>query len=147
MRRNYRYKTSPAQRAKASARYYENREYYLAQSKRHYLEHQEYHHECTRRWRQQNPERTQEIDTAAKARHRKRHPDRARARQTITWLLASGQITPQPCEADKNGRKCGVMPTQSHHPDYSRPLEIVWLCPNCHKALRSKGRKSVEVAA
>jgi Zn finger protein HypA/HybF involved in hydrogenase expression len=26
--------------------------------------------------------------------------------------------------------------TQAHHPDYSKPKEIQWLCPKCHSQKR-----------
>jgi hypothetical protein len=30
--------------------------------------------------------------------------------------------------------RCGAAPKrlQKHHPDYSKPLEIIWLCSKCH---------------
>lgn len=35
------------------------------------------------------------------------------------------------CErCDQDARK-----TEAHHPDYSKPLEIAWLCPCCHAAI------------
>ncbi|MEI9995110.1 MAG: hypothetical protein WDM91_10980 [Rhizomicrobium sp.] len=37
-----------------------------------------------------------------------------------------GLITPQPC-AD-----CGSEKSEMHHPDYDRPLDVVWLCKDCH---------------
>lgn len=30
--------------------------------------------------------------------------------------------------------KCGwIGKTQAHHEDYSKPLDVVWLCPPCHR--------------
>jgi hypothetical protein len=43
-----------------------------------------------------------------------------------------GVIKPQPC------RQCGNPKAQKHHPDYSKPLEVVWLCRECHLALHSQ---------
>ncbi len=40
----------------------------------------------------------------------------------------------QPCEV------CGDPKTDGHHEDYSRPLEVRWLCRLCHaRAHRSEG--------
>ena len=35
-------------------------------------------------------------------------------------------MTPKPCAW------CGAVPAQSHHPDYTKPAEVVWLCPPHH---------------
>ncbi len=39
-----------------------------------------------------------------------------------------GVLVPQPCE------DCQSEKAQKHHPDYSRPLLVVWLCRPCHLA-------------
>jgi hypothetical protein len=53
------------------------------------------------------------------------------ARKMARNAMAAGKITkPSSCS------RCGCIPRQSeldgHHPDYDRPLDIVWLCSNCH---------------
>jgi len=49
-------------------------------------------------------------------------------------------ITPQPCAV------CSHPNTAAHHPDYSKPLDVVWLCAVCHAKHhqfgRSDGRKA-----
>lgn len=37
-----------------------------------------------------------------------------------------GEIIPEPCE------RCNAPDALAHHEDYSKPLEIMWLCPSCH---------------
>jgi len=37
-----------------------------------------------------------------------------------------GKIKKLPCET------CGDMFSQAHHSDYSKPLEVTWLCRKCH---------------
>ena len=61
-------------------------------------------------------------------RHRARHPERERARAAVTRAVGSGRLQRRPCEA------CGEAETQAHHEDYSRPLDVVWLCFVCHRA-------------
>ena len=48
-------------------------------------------------------------------------------------LIRSGKLVRQPCEV------CGGPAAESHahHPDYSRPDDIRWLCGTCHRALHS----------
>jgi hypothetical protein len=60
------------------------------------------------------------------ARHRLRHPDREFARQMLGRAVRAGRIKPKPC------KRCGSQYVQAHHPDYSKPLDVVWLCRKHH---------------
>lgn len=43
-------------------------------------------------------------------------------------LIKRGKIAREGC------RDCGAEPAQAHHPDYSNPYLVVWLCPPHHRA-------------
>lgn len=55
---------------------------------------------------------------------RMRHEARWQARRAV----ASGKIKKIPCV------KCGERKSEMHHPDYYKPLDVVWLCVKCHDA-------------
>ena len=40
-----------------------------------------------------------------------------------------GLTNPNQCE-----RCSSTKSIQGHHPDYTKPLEVIWLCPSCHGA-------------
>lgn len=67
-----------------------------------------------------------EYHTKIKRTHRKNNPLKYKARTMITNLLVTGKLKKQPCE------ECGSNKSQAHHDDYSKPLEIKWLCRNHH---------------
>ena len=54
-------------------------------------------------------------------------PEKIAARQALGVAVRTGQIRKRPCE------HCGAKKVHGHHPDYSRPLDVVWLCPPCHR--------------
>ena len=52
-----------------------------------------------------------------------------RARIAVDNAIRDGRLIPKPCE------RCGfALGVQAHHEDYSKPLEVVWLCTKCHGA-------------
>lgn len=51
---------------------------------------------------------------------------RARARAIAGVYKRRGKLVPKPCE------KCGDTHVQMHHEDYSKPLDVRWLCIDCH---------------
>jgi hypothetical protein len=38
-------------------------------------------------------------------------------------------------------RHCGESRTERHHPDYARPLYVIWLCRPCHLKLHANKRR------
>lgn len=87
-----------------------------------------------RRWRADNPERTKEINrrSAAKpeakqaqARYQREHLDTPafQARRILGRAVKAGKVTkPAHCEL------CSCTDVVGHHIDYSRPLDVRWLC-------------------
>lgn len=64
-------------------------------------------------------------------RHKKnwidRNPEKHAAHTAVRSALRSGKLVRQPCE------KCGsTHRVHAHHDDYSKPLEVRWLCPEHH---------------
>ena len=55
-----------------------------------------------------------------------RHPDRKKASEKVNNAVRDGRIEKLPCLV------CGSHDVDGHHPDYSRPLDVVWLCRSHH---------------
>lgn len=59
-------------------------------------------------------------------------------KRVAQWALGSakrdGIITSEPCQV------CGNPNSQGHHEDYSKPLEVIWLCPKHHAGLHKQKR-------
>lgn len=71
--------------------------------------------------------------------YRKRNPAKARAREITKAAIKRGDLVKQPC-AD-----CGAAgPVDSHHHDYSKPLEVTWLCKPCHRKRHKRRRRGAE---
>lgn len=56
---------------------------------------------------------------------------KANARSYVNEYLRRGKIKKEPCQV------CGDNNSQMHHEDYSKPLEVIWLCRKHHLELHS----------
>ena len=63
----------------------------------------------------------------------KKKPTRKNAYRVVEAALRAGAIEkPRNCEAC--GRPDSEKRVEAHHRDYSKPLDVTWLCPDCHYA-------------
>ena len=56
----------------------------------------------------------------------RRTPVRLKATQKVYQAVKRGKLVRQPCEV------CGAEKVEAHHPDYSKPLDVMWLCRKHH---------------
>lgn len=58
----------------------------------------------------------------------KRNPEKRKAHLKVYYAVKTGKlIRPDKCE------NCGAIgPVQAHHHDYSKPLDVEWICKTCH---------------
>ncbi len=54
---------------------------------------------------------------------------RNRARYLLRWAIIKGNIIRKPCQI------CGNLDSEGHHPNYDKPLEVIWLCKSHHRQL------------
>ena len=57
---------------------------------------------------------------------RENNPERKSAHMKVYYAIKKGFLFKQPCFI------CGEK-AEAHHPDYSRPLDVVWLCSPHHR--------------
>jgi hypothetical protein len=89
------------------------------------------------RIRFQRPERKRQI-LETQRRRRAKFPEKARAYGAVRYAVKSGKLVRGPCEI------CGKTQVQAHHKDYSRPLDVQWLCFKHH---REHGHAQIVVCA
>ena len=135
------------------AYYLANREKKLAYSKQYQRDHREatnanshkyavtHRKQLARRQRdyyRRNPERCSAINRRVAA----KHPERATAYTAVHCALAKGMlIRPTAC------RVCGDKNPQAHHADYTKPLDVEWLCPLCHNTVHRVAKSFVAAIA
>lgn len=102
--------------------YQGHRDQKLAQQKRWRDSHVEHHAEYDRQWRKKNRARQNELSD------RWRKEKTGDATKKVRYRIRKGEIIPQPCEV------CGHPHAEAHHDDYNKPLDVRWLCRECHLA-------------
>jgi hypothetical protein len=94
--------------------------------KKHYRQTLAEHHEYDRK-RLARPVRKKQR-RESQQRRRALHPERYKANQMVNNAIRDGRLIRQPCS------KCGsTVRVEAHHHDYSKPLEVGWLCFTCHR--------------
>jgi len=106
------------------------------------------HAEEQRRYRLAHPEAVRAARKRWRAKHHteqnrlyiKKYPEKRKAQNAVIHALRDGRlIRPNACS------KCGkVCKPEGHHPDYSKPLEVVWVCPLCHKGIHIAMRNEAQ---
>jgi len=87
-------------------------------------------------WRRRNPENLKKSNEKYYLEHseeikikvrqyRKNNPEKIKAHNILNHALQRGEVLREPCIL------CGK-PAHLHHPDYSKPLEGIWLCAIHH---------------
>jgi len=91
----------------------------------------EFYHEYDKR-RSSLPHRIQ-LRTAARLETRKMNPQKYFARTKAGNALRDGRLIKHDhcyfCNSDEH--------LEMHHPDYSQPLRVYWICRSCHRKLDS----------
>ncbi len=99
-----------------------NREKVRGYDKKYKESHKKEANEYKKEWHKKNPGKKTEYGRV----YRDRHPDKYIAHQAVKYALREGQLIKQPCG-------CGCVEVEAHHEDYSKPLEVVWICRPCHR--------------
>lgn len=83
-------------------------------------------------WHKKNPGKIREYLDRSEA----RYPERVVARNALNKAIRKGEVTkPRACECcrkEASGREL-----HAHHEDYSKALQVEWLCRGCHNALHA----------
>lgn len=73
--------------------------------------------------------------------YRANHPEKANAHAAVWLAKRRGRLLQTSCEVCKSNK------TEAHHPDYKKPLEVMWLCRTHHLEWHEKHKTVVPPAA
>ena len=129
------YKDYEKTKENARLNYYKNKEKKLEQVKAYYLANWEKRQKQRNKWMKNHAEKVKEYKK--KYNYRKYPQDKKSGKVLARWKVSSA------IKAGKLKRgKCTVCSSSkwihAHHEDYSKPLEVVWLCPLHHSDVHKK---------
>lgn len=71
-----------------------------------------------------------------------KNPSKINARRVVYEAVRAGVLN-KPDTCSKCGRKnCRI---EAHHNDHTKPFDVIWLCPSCHRKLDAKMRKEAGI--
>lgn len=95
-------------------------------SRRHRERNPEVAREEKRRWARNNPEKRRQLRNEWRAANR----EKSRAHSAVARALKGGTL-----KKSSTCEDCGTSGRiEAHHDDYSRPLDVRWLCARCHRS-------------
>jgi hypothetical protein len=117
----------PCYKIRSQQRYLRNRDLRSRQCKEWYENNAERKDAKSKEWRARNKDRISTYNLGS----RLREPEKYRARQELIMAVRKKLVSKPDCCTD-----CGnSMPSKKlhgHHHDYSKPLDVTWLCYKCH---------------
>ena len=122
------YRAANKERKKETTRLWRenNKEHVKAYRKLYRSENSKYINEYNRLMRTNN----REYIAGYKRKYRAENPEKAEAGYLVYHAVRSGRIS----RPDRCSNCCEVGHIEGHHPDYTKPLDVVWLCKTCHAA-------------
>jgi hypothetical protein len=84
-------------------------------------------------YQDRNPGVSKEIRRKAKQAWKERNPGKRKAETVLSNALRDGKIQKASCAACKKN-PIPHTKVHAHHSDYTKPLDVTWLCPVHHKA-------------
>ena len=93
---------------------------------------------CQRVYNRERQRKNGATASRSKDRWREGNQHVYRAHRALRVALLKGRVSERPCEV------CGAGKAHAHHDDYSKPLDVIWLCPVHHRErhawLKEQGR-------
>lgn len=93
------------------------------------------HRNSVQQWKRDNPKKRQ----VATVRYRKKYPEKQRAHKAVTRAIELGKLARASnmiCE------RCYKQAREYHHPDYSKPLDVIAVCRDCHNTIHREQTKA-----
>lgn len=101
--------------------------------------------EIKRKWRSNNPQKQRTSEASYRDSHRddirarsrnyeKKNLDKKRCHKMVHYAIDRGRMV-RPTSCPKCGKQKDI---HAHHEDYSKPLEVQWLCSTCHVRLHKE---------
>lgn len=115
-------------------RYYErHKEEILKKMKEYQKNHQEQRKETLKRYYRNH----KDSESARQKEYIENNREKYLAHTAVRGAILRGKLHKHTCSV------CGAEKAEAHHDDYSKPLEVKWLCHKCHMMWHSQNKEAV----